>query len=94
MWLLKRYGPARLRVETSSNLVLCQCHIDDRLAITLDRGNCPWWHKYQSAVQPITNIRYDVRNPPIPIIEVEFLNVTNISVNRVDSGALKDFRIS
>jgi hypothetical protein len=43
-------------------------------------------------VQPITDIRYDVIDPPIPIIEIKLFNVTYVSIHRVDPGPFEAFR--
>jgi len=42
-------------------------------------------------VQPITDVRDDVINLPIPIIKIKLFNVAYVSINRVDPGPFEGF---
>ena len=72
----------RANVLAFLDLLFGECRVNG-LALCVHSNNCGRRHEYFFTVQPSANVHYEVCDLPIPIIEIELLQMPYVSVHRV-----------
>src|SRR5678815_3031366 len=82
MWVFEVLRPMRANVIAFLDLLLGECRVNG-LGRCVHSNDFRGRHEYFLTVQPSANVHYEVCNLPIPIIEVELLQMTYVSIHRV-----------
>jgi len=82
MWLFQAFRLMRTNVLTFLNLLFAKCRVNG-IGLCVHADNCSGRHEYFLTVQPGANVHYEVFDLPISIIEIELLQMTNVSIRRV-----------
>ena len=82
MWLFEVLRFMRANVIAFLDLLFGECRVNG-LGMFVHSNNCGGRHEYFLTVQPSANVHYEVCDLPIPIIEIELLQMTYLSVRRV-----------